>query len=296
MVTSAFAHDEDSAPACQPTAQLPLGFTRTQTLRLNATCVPTDEHDGNACRVTLRFLDADGVPLVNPDVPGGPAELTIAIPVRGVAAVELPGDVFVGGGLRTVVKAVATATERDFNADRIATNVEVLDTATGRADIRYAFQGCRTLPFAFVPRAQRPAGFHRPVQEMTFAPPGITLDEAVSLNAACAPDASRPHEPCKVVLRYSRFENASGPHAGANPLIAERALTIQPGAIGSFELPGSALGATAARRAMFRPSVVGHPDVLRRIVTSLEFFDAASGVAHSLYQPQIKIRPPVLLR
>jgi hypothetical protein len=176
-------------------------------------------------------------------------------------------------------------------------NVEVFDTATGRADIRYAFEACRSLPHAFVPRSQRPPGMAGVVRELSFAPPGITVDETVSLNVACVADPLQPQEACTVVLRYSSFETTIRQRSGdtVDSLIAEQELTIQPGAIGSFEYPGSLLGATPTGHAMFRPSVVGNPAMLRRVITGLEIFDSASGVAQSNYQPPNK-RAPFILR
>jgi hypothetical protein len=174
-------------------------------------------------------------------------------------------------------------------------NVEVFDTATGRADIRYAFEPCRTLPFAFVPSAQRPEGLHGIVRELSFAPPGITVDETGRLNVICNPDAASPEASCTVVLRYSPFETATSLHAGPAAPIAEKELAIPPGGIGSFEVPGKMLGATPGSRAMFRPSVVGSPTTLSRLVTGFEILESATGIAHSLYQPQNKRRPNRLL-
>jgi hypothetical protein len=265
---------------------------------LNATCIATPEHPFQSCRVTLRFVDADGVVIPNPPPPSPPFELTATIPVRGSAFVDLPGHLFVPGeAARRVVRAVVLGSLRDFESDRLATNVEVFDTATQRADIRYAFEGCRSLPHAFVPWSQRPPGLAGVVRELSFAPPGITVDETVSLNVACVPDPLHPQEVCTVVLRYSSFETIAGPRSGdrIDSLISEQELQVQPGAIGSFEAPGSLLGATAASRAMFRPSVVGNPAMLRRVTTSLEIFDSASGVAQSLYQPPNK-RGPFVIR
>jgi hypothetical protein len=263
-------------------------------MRLNVTCIATPEHPVESCPVTLRFFDAEGVLLTNPDPSSPPVQLTATIPVRGSAFVDLAGHSFIADpGTRKVVRPVVVGSSRDFGGDRVAMNIEVFDTATGIADIRYAFEPCRTLPLAFVPRAQRPSGFTGIIRELSFAPPGITVDETVSLNVACVADPLRPKDPCRVVLRYSRFESTTSgrSESGAHSPIAEQELTIQPGAIGSFESPGSLLGATTASRAMFRPSVVGNPTMLRRVITSFEIFDPVSGVAHSLYQPPNKRRP-----
>jgi hypothetical protein len=281
---------DDPSRECKPIAQLPIGLARSQTLRLNATCIATPEHRIGACPVTLRFVDDEGVPVAGPSS-SGPLELTTHIPVRGVASLDLPGQAFVTGpALRKLVRAVVLFDVRDFLSDRLAMNVEVFDSATGRADIRYAFEPCRTLPFAFVPSAQRPDGFDGIVRELSFAPPGITVDETVSLNVICNPDAAHPQEPCRVVLRYSPFETATGRRDGAALPIADQELSIQPGGIGSFELPGHMLGAATGQRAMFRPSVVADPGTLGRLVTGLEIVESATGVASSLYQPPNKRR------
>jgi len=275
---------------CKPIAQLPIGLARTQTLRLNVTCLATPQQRVGSCPVTLRFADADGAPVASPSS-SAPLALTTDVPVRGVASLDLPGHSLVADpALREVVRAVVDFDVRDFLSDRLAMNVEVFDTATGRADIRYAFEPCRTLPHAFVPASQRPDGFDRRVRELSFAPPGISVDESATLNVICNPDAAHPQEPCHVVLRYSPFETAASRRDGAAPPIADEELSIQPGAIGSFDLSGHALGAASGERAMFRPSVIADPGTLGRLVTGLEIVDSATGIASSLYQPPNKRR------
>jgi hypothetical protein len=282
---------DDRSAECRPIAQVPLGLTQSQTMRLNVTCFATRQEPAGSCRVTLRFLDDAGDPVAS-----APA-LTTRIPVRGVASLDLPGHSFVAGpALREVVRPVVEFRVDDFLSDRLAMNVELFDTATERGSIRYAFEPCRTLPLAPVPRSQRPDGFDGLVHELGFAPPGIAEDETVSLNAICNPDPARPHEPCHVVLRYSPYETGSGRHASPAAPLAEQELSIEPGAIGSFEVPGVLLGATPGSRAMFRPSVVGAPATLRRVVTGFEILDSASGIAQSLYQPPDEKRRPIFLR
>lgn len=286
---------DDPSAECRPLAQLPIGLARSQTMRLNVTCIATPQHPAGSCRVTLGFVDDEGVPVARASS-SDPLELTTNIPVRGIASLDLPGHSFVTGpAIRRVVRPVVVFNVKDFLSDRLAMNVEVFDTATGRADIRYAFEPCRTLPFAFVPGSQRPDGFDGFIRELSFAPPGITVDETVSLNVICNPDAVHPQEPCDVVLRYSPFETGTSRHEAAASPIAEQERSIQPGAIGSFEFPGGMLGAAPGNRAMFRPSVVGSPAVLSRLVTSFEILESATGIAHSLYQPQNK-RSPAFLR
>ena len=274
----------DSSRECTPIGQLPLGLAQNQTLRLNVTCLATSERPSAACPVTLRFADDRGRPVT---IGSAPVELKTLVPVRGVASLDLPGHSFVPPALRKVVRAIVLFDERDFVSDRLAMNVEVFQTATGRADIRYAFEPCRTLPFAFVPNAQRPAGFPGNTRELSFAPPGITTDEEVNLNVICTPDPDHPRLPCHVVLRYSPFETGGVRRNPASPL-AERELVIPSGAIGSFAVSGDVVGATPGHRVMFRPSVVGTPESLERLVTGLEILDSATGVAHSLYQPPNK--------
>ena len=281
----------DPSRDCVPIAQLPLGLGQNQTMRLNVTCLATSAQPVARCPVTLRFMDDSGRPV---RIGSAPLELRTTVPVRGVASLDLPGHAFVPPALRRVVRAVVLFDESDFFSDRLAMNVEVFQTATGRADIRYVFEPCRTLPFAFVPSAQRPAGFPGDTGELSFAPPGATTDEDVTLNVICNPDPDHPRAPCHLVLRYSPFESGTGrPRNAASP-IAERTLTIPPGSIGSFVVSGDVLGATPGHRVMFRPSVVGTPEVLGRLVTSFEVFDAATGDAHSLYQPQIKKSPLIV--
>lgn len=276
---------------CAPVAQLPIGLAASQTMRLNVTCLASLEHAVASCPVTLRFVDDAGLPVVVSSVP---LELKTEVPVRGLASLDLPGAAFVPPALRRVVRAVVLFDLADFSSDRLAMNVEVFDTVTGRAEIRYAFEPCRTLPFAFLPGAQRPDSFTGVVRELSFAPPGITVDEDVNLNVICNPDADAPQAPCHVVLRYSGFETAKDEPVPASP-IAERELAIPPGAIGSFSFPGDMLGATPGSRAMFRPSVVGTPTTLGRLVTSFEIVEQATGIAHSLYQPPNKQRSTFLL-
>lgn len=283
---TALRNDHGAQASCRPIAQLPVGVAQSQTIRLNVTCVATDAHREQSCPVTLAFFDENGEPVTAPDT-SAPVALTTAIPVRGAAGLEVNGQLFAAGGIRRVVRAVVTGLKRDFDDDRVFMNVEVFETATGKADIRYAFQGCRTLPFAFVPPSHYPAELAGELHEMSFAPPGVTTDERASLNVACVAERANSDAPCVVVLRYSRFEDASRHDAG-HPVIEERAVTIPPGAIGSFEVPGDVLGATPGHRAMFRPSVVGDAAMLRRVITGLEIFDPLTGVASSLYQPQIK--------
>jgi hypothetical protein len=281
----------DATSECRPIAQLPLGLTQSQTMRLNVSCIATPEQPSGSCRVTLKFVDAEGVPVARPGV-SAPLELTRDVPVRGVASLDLDGHSFVTGpALRRVVRPVVGFDVKDFLSDRLVMNVEVFDTASGRADIRYAFEPCRTLPFALVPASQRPDGQRTMNRELSFAPPGITADETVSLSVICNPDPEHPLNPCHVVLRYSPYETATRGHAGAAP-IAEQELSILPGAIGSFEVPGHLLGATAGRL-MFRPSVVGSVRTLGRLVTGFEILDSATGIAHSLYQPPNKRGPTV---
>lgn len=286
---AALRNDHGVQASCRPIAQLPVGVAQSQTIRLNVTCVATDAHREQSCPVTLAFFDENGEPVTAPDT-SAPVALTTAIPVRGAAGLELNGHAFGAGGIRRVVRAVVTGLKRDFDDDRVFMNVEVFATATGEADIRYAFQGCRTLPFAFVPPSHYPGELTGELHEMSFAPPGVTTDERASLNVACVADRANSDAPCVVVLRYSRFEDAGSRHDGeGSPVIVERAVTIPPGAIGSFEVPGDVLGAVAGHRAMFRPSVVGDAAMLRRVITGLEIFDPLTGVASSLYQPQIKL-------
>jgi hypothetical protein len=292
--SQAHGNPDDPSTECRPIAQLPIGLARSQTMRLNVTCIATPQHPAGSCRVTLAFVDDEGVPVARASSTA-PLELTTRVPVRGVASLDLPGHSFVTGpAIRRVVRPVVVFDVKDLLSDRLAMNVEVFDTTTGHADIRYAFEPCRTLPFAFVPSSQRPDGLDGTIRELSFAPPGITVDETVSLNVICNPDAAHPPEPCTVVLRYSPFEAAASGHAAA-PAIAELELSIQPGAIGSFELPGGMLGAVPGHRAMFRPSVVGSPAALGRLVTSFEILESATGIAHSLYQPPNK-RSPIILR
>ena len=286
-VTAAAESERQCDPSrdCVPIAQLPLGLAQNQTMRLNVTCLATSEQPVARCPVTLRFVDDRGRPV---KIGSAALEVRTTIPVRGVASLDLPGHSFVPPALRRVVRAVVVFDESDFSSDRLAMNVEVFETAGGRADIRYAFEPCRTLPFAFVPSSQRPAGFPADTRELSFAPPGIATGEDATLNVICNPDPDHPRTPCHVVLRYSAFESATGrPRNAASP-IAERELTIPPGSIGSFAVSGDVLGATPGRRVMFRPSVVGTPEMLGRLVTGFEVFDAATGVAHSLYQPPNK--------
>jgi hypothetical protein len=254
-------------------------------MRLNVTCLATSERPTAPCPVTLRFVDDAGRRVT---LGSAPLELKARVPVRGVASLDLPGSSFVPPALRRVVRAVVLFDETDFSSDRLAMNVEVFRTATGEADIRYVFEPCRTLPFAFVPSAQRPAGFPGNTSELSFAPPGIAADEEVNLNVICNPDPDHPRRPCHVVIRYSPFETVPlRPRTLPTP-IAERELSIPPGSIGSFAVPGDMFGATPGSRVMFRPSVLGSPEVLERLVTGFEIVDSASGVAHSLYQPPNK--------
>jgi hypothetical protein len=285
---------DDPASECRPIAQLPIGLAQTQTMRLNVTCVATPEEPFGSCRVTLRFVDAEGVPVARPGV-SAPLALTSDVPVRGVASLDLDGHALVTGpALRRVVRPVVEFDVRDFLSDRLVMNVEVFDTASGRADIRYAFEPCRTLPFALVPPWQRPEGQQGMNRELSFAPPGITADETANLNVICNPDPARPQNPCDVALRYSPYETATRGHAAGAATIAEQRLTIRPGAIGSFEVPGYVLGASVGRL-MFRPSVVGSARTLGRLVTGFEILDTATGIAHSLYQPPNK-RGPIARR
>ena len=216
----------DPSRDCIPIATLPLGLAQNQTLRLNVTCLATSERPAASCPVTLRFADDTGRPIA---IGSARVELRTHVPVRGVASLDLPGHSFVPPALRRVVRAIVLFDEADFSSDRLAMNVEVFQTATGRADIRYAFEPCRTLPFAFVPNAQRPAGFPGNTRELSFAPPGITADEDVNLNVICTPDPHDRRAPCHVVLRYSPFETAVRGRSAAAP-IAERELSIPPGA------------------------------------------------------------------
>ena len=278
----------DPSRQCVPVAQLPIGLAQTQTMRLNVTCLATSDNPGAACSVTSRFVDDTGAPVT---IAGSPLALTTQIPVRGVASLDLPGQSFVPPALRRVVRAVVLFDLADFSSDRLAMNVEVFDTATGQADIRYAFEPCRTLPFAFVPNAQRPPGLPGGVRELSFAPPGITVEEHATLNVICNPDPQHPGTPCHVVLRYSPFEDATGAPPNPSSPLAEQELSIPPGAIGSFTVPGALLGATPGTRAMFRPSVVGTAATLERLVTGFEVVESASGIATSLYQPPNKQRP-----
>jgi hypothetical protein len=240
----------------------------------------------------LRFVDAEGLPVTSGSL-STPLEVTRDLPVRGVAYLDLPGHSFVTGpALRRLVRPVVVFDVKDFLSDRLAMDVEVFETSTGRADIRYAFEPCRTLPFAFVPPSMRPDGRHGLARELSFAPPGIAGDETMSLNVICNTDPARPLEPCNVVLRYSAVEGAaSGP--AAVPPIAEQAISIRPGAIGSFELPGDQLGATLGNRLMLRPSVVGAPGTLSRLVTNFEILESATGIGRSNYQPPNKRSPTV---
>jgi hypothetical protein len=263
-------------------------------MRLNVTCVATPEQPSGSCRVTLKFVDAEGVPVLREGA-SAPLELTRDVPVRGVASLDLDGRSFVTGpALRRVVRPVVVFDVKDFLSDRLVMNVELFDTGSGRADIRYAFEPCRTLPFALVPAAQRPDRPPSMNRELSFAPPGITGEETVNLNVICNPDPERPRSPCQVVLRYSPYETATRGHAAGAVPLAEQELSIQPGAIGSFEVPGFVLGATLGRL-MFRPSVVGSARTLGRLVTGLEILDPATGIARSLYQPPNK-RGPIVLR
>lgn len=289
-VPTVSARPDDASTECTPIAEVPIGLAQSQTMRLNVTCIASSQNPSRSCRVTLRFVDAEGVPVAS-EGSAGPLELTSEIPVRGIASLDLSGASFVTApASRRVVRPVVVFDVADFLSDRLAMNVEVFDTATGGAEIRYAFAPCRAIPFAFVPNSQRPEGFNGDIRELSFAPPGITVDETVILNVICNPDSAHPEEPCHVVLRYSPFETASSKPVDAASPIAEQELSIQPGAIGSFAFPGLMLGATPGSRAMFRPSVVGAPTTLGRLVTSMEVFDPGTGISRSLYQPQSKGR------
>ena len=255
-------------------------------MRLNVACIATPQHPVGYCRVKMGFVDEEGVFLTEGSSFHSD-ELTTRIPIRGVSSLELQGDRLVTGpAIRKVVRAVVFSNPRDFLADRLAMNVEVFDTVTGRAAVKYAFEPCRVLPFAFVPKSQRPQELTGLVRELNFAPPGIAVDETASLNVVCNPNESHPLEPCDVVLRYSPYELSP---------IAEQAFSIQPGAIGSFVLSGDMLGATPGNRAMIRPSVVATPATLSRLVTGFEILESATGITHSNDQPPTK-RRPIFLR
>jgi len=285
---------DEPAAECRPSAQLPIGLARTQTLRLNVTCQATPRHPARPCPVTLRFVDQAGLPVV--DASSVPLELRTRIAVRGVASLDLPGHSFVGHALREAVRPVVAFAMDDFLSDRLSMDVELFDTATGRAGIRYVFDGCRTLPFVFVPASQRPPGFAGPVRELSIAPQGITDEETARLNVACNPDGEDSAAPCRVVLRYSPVETAPTLPGGSSAApLSEREISIPSGEMGSFDVRGDELGATPGQRVMLRPSVVGAPSALGRLVTNFEIFDSATGVASSNNQPQVK-RQPTRLR
>ena len=74
-------------------------------------------------------------------------------------------------------------------------DVEVFQTATGRADIRYTFEA---VPFAFVAQCSAPGRIPRKHQGAELRAPGITTDEDVDLNVICTPGRHDPLVQCDI--------------------------------------------------------------------------------------------------